>query len=428
MALWVLLVGIAAMPYSIRACHLFFFIFILNWAFEGGWGEKIKTVREHPYVLLFPLFVVLHLVGMQYTENIANGWANLDKKVFLAILPVAVLSSSAVSESNIRSILWVFISTCLLASVVCVVNSLLLAKGSGMPLNFSSETLDNYRALNPGISNVWMSFSYIALASGIGMHPTYLGLYLLFCFLLIAHLCEEKTAGSLRRKIAYYAVLGYLSLFIVFLSSRIITLGLTVAIFSLFLRHDWKNRTPRALLPVAISIGALVALVFINPVSRYRNLQEFSLTNLAAPATLSKNSLSIRHSLWWLSDRALADVNLWTGAGTGDVGDAMKEVSDRFNKKNILNTYDPHNQFLYTLTALGLPGLLTLLMILLLPVAFAFRKSKLVVVFFAIVTLSCFTESVLETQKGIIFISCFGPLLLKLLPQRRTSPVTLTYA
>jgi O-antigen ligase len=92
--------------------------------------------------------------------------------------------------------------------------------------------------------------------------------------------------------------------------------------------------------------------------------------------------------------------------------DAIKQVSDDYNITNSLESYDPHNQFLFTLIGSGILGLTALVALILCSLYFAFlQRDYLYAAFIFLFILICFTETALQLQKGIIFFAIFYSML-----------------
>ncbi|HET6544301.1 MAG TPA: O-antigen ligase family protein, partial [Chryseolinea sp.] len=168
-----------------------------------------------------------------------------------------------------------------------------------------------------------------------------------------------------------------------------------------------RKKTWTKALRLAIVVGLSGGLLYLNPVSRYRNLQEIPFTSLHIQSNNNYiSSTEIRASLWWLGLRASERVNLIWGTGTDDVYDAMKQVSNDYNITNSLETYDPHNQFLFTLIGSGIVGLTLLVALILCSLYFAILKHDyLYIAFIFLFVLICMTETALQLQKGIIFFA-----------------------
>jgi O-antigen ligase len=173
-------------------------------------------------------------------------------------------------------------------------------------------------------------------------------------------------------------------------------------------KKNWINA-----LRLAVVVGLSGSLLYLNPVSRYRNLQEIPLTSLHIQSNNNYiNSTEIRASLWWLGLRASERGNLLWGTGTADVYDAIKQVSDDYHITNNLNSYDPHNQFLFTFIGSGIIGLSLLVALMSISLFFALvRHDDLFATFIFLFVLLCITETALQLQKGVIFFAIVYPML-----------------
>jgi hypothetical protein len=98
------------------------------------------------------------------------------------------------------------------------------------------------------------------------------------------------------------------------------------------------------------------------------------------------------------------------GVGTGDVTDAFKE---QYTKSNTwLNEkwrLTSHNYYLYTAVAMGIPGLIIFLVLIITPFIQTFQKSSYFpfTLFFGIAMISMLTEDTLNTQAGTSFVAFF---------------------
>jgi O-antigen ligase len=405
-------IAIVALPISVSICHTAIILYLVNWAFEGNWQKKFSIIKKNVLIILIIVLFVLELFGTLYTD--ASGVAGVEKKIFFVLLPVALATSDVkLTMRNIYQIFYCFVASCLVCSFICLGNALyqiaLLTEGTPIAI-LSYLDASEFKSLNSGATDGWLSFSYRSLASGIGIHPTYFSLYLAFA---ITFLLLRLDDGPVWMRIASWLLICYFSFFIVLLSSRMIIIGILVifvmAIVQAMRKKETFNKAIR-LLTITVLSGSLL---YLNPVSRYRNLQELPLASLHIQSNSNYiNSTEIRASLWWLGLKASERVNLIWGTGTDDVYDAIKQVSDDYNITNSLESYDPHNQFLFTLIGSGILGLTVLVALILCSLYFAFlKRDYLYGAFIFLFILICLTETALQLQKGIIFFAIFYSML-----------------
>ncbi|HZY81728.1 MAG TPA: O-antigen ligase family protein [Cyclobacteriaceae bacterium] len=377
---------------------------------EGNFAEKGKLFVQNPLAWILPAFFLLHLTGVLYSGNTSNAWANIDKKIAFLIAPLIIVTANPFTKKELQQLAWIFVATCFAGTIICYANAISTSGGQAL-WNFGPQ--QPYMELHPGASPLWTYFSYMGLASGIGIHPTYFALYLYVCILIVMRLNNRMTLP----------LIAYFLIFIVLLSSRIVVL---VSIFTLIIalanKKSWM-----------IGVGALTliaVILFINPVARYRNTQEYREQNFNwPPAAFSDNPISIRTSLWWLSLNAVREVNPLIGSGTGDVNDTMVALADKYDVHNVLNTSDPHNQYLHTFIALGALGLAMLLAVFMVPLRLLFRQREFLACMGLISFMCvCMTESALELQKGIILFTLFVSLTGNVAREWRFSTQGLKYA
>ena len=410
-----LAIAIVALPFSVAICHAGLILLSLTWLLEGGWSRKWATIKNNLLLWPFIFFFLLHLIGLFYSDDLTNGWFNVEKKVFFFLLPV-ILATTTIRSPYLNLLLKSFIFSSFIAVVVCLAAALIhVIQPSELPPIFDYSNFENYKLLNPGRSIWWSYFSYNALSSAIRIHPTYLGLYIVFSIALIFHFYKQEKVTSTWKKGMTAALLLLFSLFVLLLSSRAILIAYLLISFTglIWISGD-KIRSFTTLSAVGlISIGSLI-LVFVNPISRFRFIQEFKVSSLVIESgKLYTTSSSIRYSLWWLGMESITSRNWMTGNGTGDVIDTIKDTATKYGITNTINSYDPHNQFLYTFLALGTAGVLCLMACLFLPVCQSLIfGSFLHRCFIAIVVIACMTESLFELQKGIVFFSIFHSLLI----------------
>jgi hypothetical protein len=412
-----LTMAVMVLPFSILVCHWALIAYIILWCAEGNWNHKFLTFRKGLLLQLLFLLFVLFLAGMLYTENKADGWLSLDKKIFFFAMPLAIATSTVrFTQNEIRFILYSFVTTCLIASLICLTNSFYLLNrsvGEILPSTISYLSTSEFKSINPDTSNQWLFFSYIGLADGIGMHPAYFSLYLAFCIVFLLSEFHTVTENQKTIRAVTLTLVIYFSAFVIFLASRIIIFSLLL-IYLVMIVNTIATKTKRksALTPVLLVLLCL-SMLYVNPVSRYKNWQELWRTTFASSEnTTGHTSTQIRVSLLWMGWKTFVRVNPLTGAGIGDVNAMMQKTSEDHGVSNIHNTYNPHNQYIAIAIGLGLTGLIFFIACLGVPFIMAFTQHDyLLMGFLFLFAALCFSETVLERQKGVVLFALFYPLL-----------------
>ena len=325
-----------------------------------------------------------------------------------------MLASIQLRKEDVRKLLHVFIITCIAATFICLWMAFLKAYVASPTLNFDSYSNATFYSLNSNVSTIWMFISYIELASGIGIHPTYFSLYLVFCvFLIIYFYAESFVLLTTVKKVILLILLGYLSIFILLLSSRIMVFAFfSISLYGL---NKFLKSAPRSIYWTSSLACILLfsGILYLNPVSRFRGYQEIVTTYPYLKSGLQTQSTTIRASLWSLSIKSLPEINWLLGVGSGDVEHLLSEISKRSNITNVLGTNDPHNQYFQTLLGLGVLGLSALIICFAWPAYISYQTGNFLYLgFIFLFAILCMTESAMELQKGIVFYSLFGSLIL----------------
>jgi O-antigen ligase len=409
-------VALVTLPFSVTVCHAALIAFLILWTLEGAWREKLAVIAQSILLQVLLAFMAIQVLGMLYSDNATNGWFSLEKKIFFFLFPLALATSRIkLQPKEIRLLLYVFTAACLSGVMICVMHAVtqvhLATDGMAVgDMNYlNSKTFTD---LHPTRSPFWMLFSYVRLADGINLHPSYFSLYLAFCILFL--LSEFLYRPSLSRdNIIRGLVIFLFTFFIICLSTRIVVISLIIIYLTIGVY--WVRNKKLKLISVFL-LGLLMAsaaLLYLNPVSRYRNVQEIQTSSFTIQRhSFYETSAEIRASLWWLGWKSYGEVNLLIGAGTGDVLDIMEEASRAYEVTNILQTYDPHNQYLFTLIGSGLFGFLALTLLLTLPCIKALAAHDYLFLGFSFLfAMLCITETALELQKGIVFFTLVYSLL-----------------
>lgn len=388
------------MPYAYAVSSVSVFIFAGLWLLGGDWAGKWQRLRRQPLACLFMAPYVMEVLGMLYTARPAEGLFVLQKKVLLFAFPLLLATIPPLSGRQVRNLLAAFIISCLAGSLYCL--------GGGL-----------YHGLVLGDTS---HLFYHELAAFVHMQGIYLSIYVGFCILILSYylLYERHALSPLFRRVALVTAV-YLAGFMVLLSIRTTMGALALLLMGLFLHYFYqKKKLAAGLLAVATSAPLLVALIYLNPVSRqkFRELldpAEAITLNSEADQSLGRNwgGKALRLAIWQCAVDVIKQ-NPLVGVGTGSAQDALQEGYKRrkFDFAYLYNRYNAHNQFFETWISLGLVGLVVLLASLLVPAYMALRTAHylyvLLIVFFAINSL---TESTLERQKGVLFYALFNALL-----------------
>lgn len=357
---------------------------VLAWLFKNNFKERVGSTLKNRLFYVAASFYLVHLIGMAYTDNWSYGLNDLKIKLPLLVFPM-VLMAEKFEPKKINAILIFFIAGCFLSS----------------GLYLGNATYD-YFVL--GLNN----FYYSDLAFNI--HPSYFAMYLNFalCSLFFLLINESDTSLNNKRKTTYSLFIAYFSVIIILLFSKagIITLSLAGCIMAVFLLKRYGILYAGAYSVVLLAISALAfLLVTRNHYNRFEETMNSLNVELDSGAT---EGTAVRIAVW-TSSFELMKKEIVTGVGTGDVKDALVTQYEKWGITAAVNErLNPHNQFIQTAIALGLPGLLSLLM----TMAVLFRKAVKcrdypALFFVIIIAINLLPESMLERQAGVMFFAFF---------------------
>ncbi|HOY48517.1 MAG TPA: O-antigen ligase family protein [Flavobacteriales bacterium] len=377
----------AVLPLSQPLIPLVIVLLLAFYSWKGHWKFSWDLVRSSPEILALLGFYVYNVLGLIGTENYSKGFIHLEIKLSLFLLPWLIFARSDLNLSKKKLINQTFIGACLIYCIWLLGRStfIYITKGQN---EFSYELFSN------------------------GFHPSYLAMYLL----LAIRLCYAEIQ-SIQTKliIPYLLIIAVFVSCIVLLSSKI-NLFLLVFSFLYFFVEGFirAKRKTYWIYTAAAFIGIIAVSVFYNPsISERaeRSFQVFSNLNTVDKSDTESNAARI---LIWQSAWTLMKEHPM-GVGVGDVNIELENQYrlDGFTgiESKKLNA---HNQFLQTGVALGFPGLISLLLLFILPIISRNKRQSGILMYFLVICfVNALVEGILETQKGVVFFGFFYCLLLK---------------
>jgi O-antigen ligase len=367
--------------------------------------EIVQQVRQNPLAIAWLVLFVLHLIGLTYTQNMSAGWKQVEYILSFALLPFFVAGTKKVSPSALKFVKHTFIIGMGIALLVCLVKASLFTWETGRWATFNpdNKVLENH-------------FIYHRLSSQIGMHAVLLACYttLALAFVLIELLNNWKKL-TFKVRLWYSIMFLFFSINIYLLRSASISLAwmaILVIIVTFFIKRKYlKNLKIKHYLYISVLI-VTIGVVGFQMISQKLNLADKKLTEIdftAGPHTGQWNALNIRLAKWtcvW----DVIEQNWLIGVGTGDV---EVELVETYEKREftigIEKKYNPHNQYLHYAMALGIPGFLTYIFILLWMSWKAWKRQNITwLVFAVLIGLFSMTDSLLSVNKGIVFTIFFS--------------------
>lgn len=397
------------MPIFQKILPSIIFLMVLNWIVEGRFKKIPSIFHERHRILTFSFMAiyVFYLMGMLYSKNMNYGFFDLQVKLSIFLFPMifATIDRNFPIQKLISNVFKSFISGCLTGTLILLGIALYSYLGTHNPTYF-----------------FYTSFSRF-------LHPSYLSMYLnLAVSILSYYLIRREQPFPKKIRPLLFVLAIYFSFVIILLSSKagifsLLFLFLIITLYLLIINKQiWKGLLFFFLVLVTISAGYNL---FPNIATRFKRAESvLSEQKKSSPETMESNSERL---VVWRAGIEVIRENPIFGVGTGDVKDALLSEYQKENRLLVYNMrLNAHNQYLQTYIALGIFGVLLLLINLVVPGWFAIRRIHFIYFsFLAVFASNLLVESMLEVQAGVIYYAFFNALLFfgwKKLPDQMSVP------
>ena len=338
--------------------------------------------------LTLTLLWILPFAQLITLNGLSDHWSHLETKLSLLLLPVIFLIDVNTNKDFINKLAKVFLIGCCISITICLIKA---------SYNSFILELDN-------------SFYYKNIS--IFHHPSYFTMYINFGIgLLYLNLISNTPFFNIQKKLLWLMIITF-TLFIVLVSSRTGWIS-NFIIHSLFIiilirKKFFKQKHILYVISVLIVIGGLVNF---SPSLKNRFIEIINHTIYADQQSDYPSSTSTRIKAWESASELIKDH--WAfGLGTGKGAVELNEIynSKKYFSLTKKNT-NTHNQYLQYLLDHGIIGLIFLLFFTLIMFIKSYKsKDFMYTLFIGLIIINFMTESVLETQSGVIFFAFFNTL------------------
>lgn len=355
--------------------------------------EAVKRNYLYFPALIPVLFIVMHAAGLLYSEDLTRGWQNIETKLALLVVPLyaSIVWNDGLSPDKINRVLLCFVISSFTAYIYILLRASLLLLHAGstqMPLS--------------------LAFSRDNLAGYLSQHPIYIALIAACCIqVLFYFLMKYWKDNSLVKKFAILIALITSFGIIILMGARMSLIAITLTVLmwlSIIIIRQRKFIMGFTLLVLFIIAIAAAVIYVPNIRTRFKEIAE---TEFAPPKGAYHNSTNLRVGQLYCSIEVIKD-NYWWGTGTGDYQIALNKCYKQNNFSDVLYllNYNSHNQYLQSLLTLGVFGLALFLATLLVPLRLSIKNNDwLIIMLFIVLSMGMLTESVLQTNKGIMIFS-----------------------
>lgn len=350
-------------------------LLIANWLIDPMILDKLKTGITNKFFIVCFLYWFLHVIGVLYSANSREAGFVVEKKLSLILFPL-IFATIHIEEASKLSIYKWFISCVLFFSITCIMYGVYNYTTTGDATMLSLENtlyIDIHRVI----------FS---------MYLT-LGAY--FCFDL-----------HKKKKLHLYILLVYLAvatLHIFLMASRLYMVVYLIFIYFLFYRYIEKKKIFYMVSACCLVVFLVLGTFLYNKNEAFR-VQINSMLNSQKGNQAASNGVSEREYQWQAAT-TLIKRNPIFGIGQGDVVDELRNEYKAMNWQYGYDLkYHAHNQYLQSFIALGIIGLLLLVLVIFYPFIWFNHtniEAKICSLLFGI---SLVTDNHTELQQSIVFM------------------------
>jgi len=351
----------------------------------------------------FIAFYFWQVLSLLHTNNLDYGLKIIEYKLSLFVLPVVFLSIR-IERERLIGLLKAYTTSIAICSIFLLVNSLYSYK-----LNEGLLFYENFTAI-------------------IQLHAVFFSYYIFLALLIVFYLFKNLKLKKLEKYFFGFSVMAFV-ISLVFLASKNVIIAIFLfSVCYLILRLSNQKLNLKEALSMLLVAIALVSLSYSLPVVQQRINEVGSLEGISNIQKIKKgeklqnedrtkfNGTSLRLSLWYLGvSEVFRQDNILLGLSSGDFRNDMNAVYDKVGLYPWFRNYNMHNQFVQIFVELGLIGLIVYLSIYLIAIQISFKsKNYLLLAFLIGLILFQLTESILERNKGIVFVVFFFLILSKL--------------
>ncbi len=318
------------LPLSTSAVSVLGILILLLWFVEGGFIEKCVEIFFNPVAVTVLGFLAMLCLGLLWTDDLAVGAEVVREHWKIALLPVFLTATG-----------YQYRSLCLYSFLAGMSRAMLITFFAWFDLLHYADVTPTH--LTPKTFHVVYN-PLLAFAAYLAFHEAIWG-----------------QAGQRKSVIraGMFSLAGLMSL------NMFMTEGRTgqvvfLVLMGLLLLQIFEKKRLRAVLAICLLLPTICVTGYLcSPVFQQR--VDTAWQEIEGFGENPDTSVGMR-MLFFQNSLELIRRHPWLGVGTGDFQAAYAEVN-REKSPSSIATDNPHNQYVLTTVMLGLPGLLSLLLI-----------------------------------------------------------------
>jgi hypothetical protein len=367
--------------------------FLKNKTDTGSWFNSSLRNR---YMAACSLYFLLQLIPLAYAGNFMEGWKHVQVKSALLFIPLCFYSGRYINKERFHALMNAYIYVLVIMLSWCIGAAFIKYYFHHTPITV---------------------FFYHQLVSNLGHHAIQCSILV---FAGVIYLLQAATRGRyLFNKGIHFLLTAYCICGILLLSSKLVIIFLLgYLVFYVFMLLQ-KNLHARWAITVVVVTGLLFisSILFTkNPISRrFNDITHGNIGIIQQPSfgpAYYFNGLQFRLLQWRFVKEIMQENKAWLFGVTP--ANAQAKLDQKYLSTHMYTGesgrsdhgflgYNTHNQFLEALLQSGVIGLLCFLVICVEMVRMAIQqKSRLLSALVILLIAYAFSESVFETQYGLI--------------------------
>lgn len=345
-------------------------------------------------ILLVQSIFLITLISTLYATGSADGFNKAGRQIALLLFPVLFALTKLNMQKYKQRLFLAFSANCIILVLYLYYDALHIIYFDKLPLKeLLSGAFTNHNFSKP-----------------VELHATYFAMYICFSLTYFI-LCLLQTKVIANRFLYTFSILVLTAALIQTGSKAVMMAAIGCIVFVLPISIEQRKKQ---LIFYVVSLSACVAIaavVLLTPFFRQRYID-----GLRKDLSLHANEPSIPEPrvARWKSALTLINESPLLGYGTGMETPVLKQ--QYFADKLFISYYDElntHNEYLSVALNSGYIGLLLFLALLLICYHIALTQRDIMFVcFHAIITITSFSENILDLNKGIFFVAFFLSLFL----------------
>lgn len=336
---WLLTAIFFCIPIQVAPAYILSAALLAVWVIDGRLAMKLRAIAGQPLVWIFVGYWAVLLASMLWTTDTDWGWRMVSRQNFFLLF---VLYLSVARPEHIGR----YISAFLLSIAMCEA----LAFYNWAQMHWLPDWPDGIRVRkDPQDSAPFVDRILYTPA-------------LAFAGYLAGHRLIYRARG-IRQRLLYATLLVATAANLAISGGRAGMIGF-LTLLALLIVQRFAHHPVRAVL-AAITLVVAVFVAGYQGSSYFEQRVDAAIEEIENPGPASSSSVRARLTYVQNAWRIFAE-HPWLGVGIGDYRHEYERVNAE-HTPSFAPAWNPHNQYLYALTAAGLPGGILLALVLLVP-------------------------------------------------------------